>query len=195
MIKLYDRVKQTTYSIGTGDIALSGAIAGFSTFSSVYQNNDLLFYCITDGINYEIGSGTYVSSSDTIKRYSIKSTNSNQLVNFGYGLKEIYVNYPATNSVFSPYGISSTPQNSGIAFWSSSNSISYSDKFNIDSGNGRIGINKTNPTATIDIGGSSATSSIRASGFVVGNSGVYFPSGSNFCIFKICSNSSSYLSP
>jgi hypothetical protein len=179
MIKLYDRVKQTTYSIGTGDIALSGAIAGFSTFSSVYQNNDSLFYCVTDGINYEIGSGTYVSSSDTIKRYSIKSTNSNQLVNFGYGLKEIYVNYPATNSVFSPYGISSTPQNSGIAFWSSSNSISYSDKFNIDSGNGRIGINKTNPIATIDIGGSSATSSIRASGFAVGNSGIYFPSGNN----------------
>lgn len=179
MIKLYDRIKQTTYSIGTGDIALSGAIAGFSTFSSVYQNNDFLFYCITDGINYEIGSGTYVSSSNTIKRYSIKSTNSNQLVNFGYGLKEIYVNYPATNSVINPYGISSTPQNSGIAFWTSSNLISYSDKFNIDSGNGRIGINKTNPTATIDIGGSSATSSIKASGFFVGNSGVYFPSGNN----------------
>ncbi len=179
MIKLYDRVKQTTYSIGTGDIALSGAIAGFSTFSSVYQNNDSLFYCITDGINYEIGSGTYVSSNDTIKRYSIKSTNSNQLVNFGYGLKEIYVNYPATNSVISPYGVSSTPQNSGIAFWTSSNSLSYSDKFNIDSGNGRIGINKTNPTATIDIGGSSATSNVKASGFFVGNSGVYFPSGNN----------------
>jgi hypothetical protein len=179
MIKLYDRVKQTTYSIGTGDIALSGSIAGFSTFSSVYQNNDSLFYCITDGINYEIGSGTYISSNDTIKRYSIKSTNSNQLVNFGYGLKEIYVNYPATNSVISPYGVSSTPQNSGIAFWTSSNSLSYSDKFNIDSGNGRIGINKTNPTATIDIGGSSATSSVKASGFFVGNSGVYFPSGNN----------------
>lgn len=179
MINLYDRIKEITYTTGTGNFALSGVVRGFSSFSSVYQNNDELFYAVTDGLNYEIGSGLYLSNNNQIKRFPLKSTNSNQLVDFGIGLKEIYVTYPATNSVFGTSGIYSTPKSSGLAFWSSSNSLSYNDKFLIDSGNGRIGINKNNPTSTIDVGGSSATSSIRASGFIVGNSGIFFPSGNN----------------
>lgn len=179
MINIYDRIKEISYTIGTSNIALGGAVKGFSTFSSVYSNNDELFYAITDGTNYEIGSGVYVSSSNQIKRFPVKTTNSNNLVNFPEGLKEIYVNYPATNAVFNTSGLSAVPQNSGLPFWTSSNSLSYSNKFVVDSGNGRIGINKSNPTASIDIGGSSSASNIKASGFIVGNSGIYFPSGNN----------------
>jgi|LakMenEpi03Aug12_release.lakeMendotaPanAssembly.Ray.scaffolds.fasta_scaffold00067_123 hypothetical protein len=179
MINIYDRIKEISYTIGTNNIALGGAVKGFSTFSSVYSNNDELFYAITDGTNYEIGSGLYISSSNQIKRFPVKSTNSNNLVNFPEGLKEIYVNYPATNAVFNTSGLSAVPQNSGLPFWTSSNSLSYSNKFVVDSGNGRIGINKNNPTASIDIGGSSSASNIKASGFIVGNSGIYFPSGNN----------------
>lgn len=178
MINIYDRIKEISYTIGTSNIALGGAVKGFSTFSSVYSNNDKLFYAITDGTNYEIGSGIYLSSNQII-RFPVKTTNSNNLVNFPEGLKEIYVNYPATNAVFNTSGLSPVPQNSGLTFWTSSNSLSYSDKFIVDSGNGRIGINKSNPTASIDIGGSSPLSNIKASGFIVGNSGIYFPSGNN----------------
>lgn len=185
MINIYDRIKERTYTIGTGNFALSGVVHGFSSFSSVYSNNDELFYAITDGTSYEIGSGVYLSAGNQIKRFPIKSTNSNGLVNFPEGLKEIYVNYPATNAVFSTSGLYSVPQNSGLAFWSSSNALSYSSKLIIDSGNGRIGINKSNPTTSIDVGGPSLSSNIRASGFIVGNSGVFFPSGNN--------GSSSYL--
>ena len=179
MINIYDRIKEITYTIGTGNFALGGVVRGFSAFSSAYSNNDELFYAVTDGTNYEIGSGIYLSSSNQIKRFPIRSTNTNNLVNFSEGLKEIYVNYPATNSVFNTSGISSVPQNSGLAFWTSSNSLSYSNKFIIDSGNGRLGINKVNPTAAIDVGGLSPASIIRASGFSVGNSGIFFPSGNN----------------
>ena len=179
MINLYDRIKEISYTIGTSNIVLGGAVRGFSTFSSAYSNNDELFYAVTDGTNYEIGSGIYLSSSNQIKRFPIKSTNSNNLVNFTEGLKEIYVNYPATNAVFNTSGLSPVPQNSGLSFWTSSNSLSYSNKFTVDSGNGRIGINKANPTASIDVGGASSFSSIKASGFVVGNSGVYFPPSNN----------------
>lgn len=177
MIKLYDRIKEFSYIIGTSNITLAGAIKGFSTFSSVYSNNDKLFYAITDGTNYELGSGIYLSSSNSIQRFVIKSTNSNNLVNFTEGTKEVYVNYPATNAVFNTSGLNLTPQNSGIAFWTSSNSLSYNDKFVIDSGNGRIGINKSNPFYAVDVGGNSPYSTIRASGFIAGNSGIYFPSG------------------
>jgi hypothetical protein len=179
MINIYDRIKERTYTIGTGNFALSGVVQGFSSFSSVYSNSGQLFYAVTDGTNYEIGSGLYLSSNNQIKRFPIKSTNSNNLVSFTEGLKEIYVTYPANNAVFSTSGLFSVPQSSGLAFWNSSNALSYSNKFTVDSGNGRIGINKINPTASIDVGGSSSSSNIKASGFVVGNSGVFFPSGNN----------------
>lgn len=179
MINIYDRIKERTYTIGTGNFALSGVVQGFSSFSSVYSNSGELFYAVTDGTNYEIGSGLYLSSNNQIKRFPIKSTNSNNLVSFTEGLKEIYVTYPANNAVFSTSGLFPVPQSSGLAFWNSSNALSYSSKFTVDSGNGRIGINKSNPTASIDVGGSSSSSSIKASGFVVGNSGVFFPSGNN----------------
>ena len=179
MIDIYDRIKETTFTIGTGNFALSGVVRGFSSFSSVYSNSGELFYAVTDGTNYEIGSGLYLSPSNQIKRFPIKSTNSNNLVSFTEGLKEIYVTYPANNAVFSTSGLFPVPQSSGLAFWNSSNSLSYSSKFTVDSGNGRIGINKSNPTASIDVGGPSLSSNVKASGFIVGNSGVYFPSGNN----------------
>ena len=179
MINLYDRIKELSYTIGTGDITLSGPAKGFSPFSSVYASGNELFYAVTDGKYYEIGSGIYLSSPDRIKRFPIKSTSSNQLINFSEGLKEIYVTYPATNAVFNTSGIYSLPKNSGLTFWTSENSLSYSNKVVFDSGNGRIGINTSNPSVSIDVGGPSSSSTIRASGFVAGLRGVSFPSGVN----------------
>jgi hypothetical protein len=179
MIKLYDRIKELSYVIGTGNITLSGATRGFSTFSSCYSNGDALFYGITDGTVYELGSGLYVSSSNQIQRFPVKSTNNNSLVNFTEGTKEVYVNYPATNSVFNTSGINPVPQSSGLAFWTSSNSLSYNDNLIFNSGNSRLGLNKSSPSVALDIGGSLAYSQLRVSGISVSESGIYFPSGNN----------------
>ena len=179
MINLYDRIKEFTYTIGTGDISLYGAVRGFSTFSSAYSNSGELFYAITDGTNYEIGSGLYLSSPNAIKRYPFKSSNSNNLVNFTEGFKEVYVTCPATNLVFNTSGISTIPKDSGVAFWQSENSVSYSDKLVFNSNLGRLGVNNTNPSFAVDVGGNLASSQIRSSGFVVGQSGVFFQSGNN----------------
>jgi len=179
MINLYDRIKEITYTIGTSNIALSGVVRGFSSFSSVYSNSGELFYAVTDGTNYEIGSGLYLSPSNQIKRFPIKSTNSNNLVNFPEGLKEVYVTYPASNAVFNTSGVSPFPKNSGIPFWTSANSLSYSDKFIFNSGSYKIGLNTNNPSVAIDIGGNLAYSQIKVSGITISKSGIYFPSGNN----------------
>ena len=179
MIKLHDRIKELSYVIGIGNITLAGATKGFSTFASCYSNNDVLFYGITDGIAYELGSGIYLSGSNQIQRFPVKSTNNNSLVNFTEGTKEVYVNYPATNAVFNTSGINPAPQNSGVAFWSSPNSLSYSPYVVLDSGKGRLGIGKSAPSVALDIGGNVAYSQIRVSGLFVSESGVYFPSGNN----------------
>lgn len=179
MIKLYDRIKEKVYTIGTGNFELSGAFSSFSTFSSVYSDGDLFFYVANDGSRYEIGSGLYISADNEIQRFPIKTSNSNLLVSFPEGLKEVYVNYPATNSVFNGSGIDVVPENSGLAFWSSSNSLSTENNFYIDSGNHRLGIYQTNPQYAIDIGGLSYKSAIHVSGLFVGNSGVVFPAQNN----------------
>ena len=48
-IYIYDRIKETSYTTGTGNFALNGAANGFSSFGSVYDNNDNVFYAATDG--------------------------------------------------------------------------------------------------------------------------------------------------
>jgi hypothetical protein len=181
-IVLHDRIKETSRTQGTGPFELEGAVAGFSAFSDVYATGDAVFYAITDGTDYEIGSGIYdVDSTDQLSRFVIKSSNSNALVDFPAGLKEVYVTYPATNSVYHGSGLSDlqTPEEGGVAFWVTNNIVGYDDNITWDSGYVRLGIRNRVPDYAIDVGGNGYESNIQASGFLVGTSGVYFPEANN----------------
>lgn len=182
MINLYDRIKETSYTIGISDLSLNGAVAGFSTFDSVYDDGDNLFYAVTDGVSYEVGSGIFSTGvNDSIQRFPFRSSNNNSAVSFGEGLKEVFVTYPATNCVFTASGLStySFPKESGIAFWTSSNLINYDSNIVWDYSNKKLGILNSGPQYAIDIGGGAQQSIIRSSGVIVSLSGVYFPSGNN----------------
>jgi hypothetical protein len=179
-INLFDRVKELSYTIGTGNISLSGPVSGFSSFSSVYTEGNNLFYAITDGTRYEIGSGIYASGNRII-RLPFRSTNNNTLVSFPEGVKEVFSTYPATHSVFTASGIQgyTAPRASGIAYWSAPNTINYDSALIWDENNHRLGINNSDPQYAIDIGGEDNYSLIRSSGVIVGLSGVYFPPQNN----------------
>ena len=73
MIKLFDRIKERSYTIGTGNFALSGVFSGFVSFGSAYSDGDKFFYVANDGTNFEIGSGVYITVSNQIQRFPIKS--------------------------------------------------------------------------------------------------------------------------
>ena len=148
-IVLYDRVKEISYSIGTGSFALEGAVQGFSSFGEAYSDGDNLFYAITDGTDYEVGSGVYVTGIENgLVRFPLRSSNGNNLVDFETGLKEVFVTYPGTHSVYhaSGYASEEAPVGSGIAFWLSSNVIGYDSSFLWDNTNNRLGINKLQPS-------------------------------------------------
>jgi hypothetical protein len=181
-IVLHDRIKETSRTQGTGPFELEGAVAGFSAFSDVYSTGDVVFYAITDGTDYEIGSGIYdFDSTDQLSRFVIKSSNANSLVDFPEGLKEVYVTYPATNAVYHGSGLSGlqSPKEGGVAFWVTNNIVGYDDNITWDSGYVRLGIRNRIPDYAIDVGGNGYESNIQASGFLVGTSGVYFPEGNN----------------
>jgi hypothetical protein len=96
-----DRVRESTTVVGTGTATLLGAITGYQAFS-VIGNGNTCYYTIADqiGANWEVGIGTYTSSGNTLARTTVlKSSNSNNLVSFTAGTKDVFVTYPAETAV------------------------------------------------------------------------------------------------
>ena len=100
-LKLADRVRETITTTGTGTVTLGGAVTGYRAFSAVLATGDTTFYCITDGTNWEVGIGTFNSTGPTLARSVLSSSNSNALVSFGAGSKDIFLDYAAERAVYS----------------------------------------------------------------------------------------------
>jgi hypothetical protein len=95
MSKLFDRVKETTTTTGTGNITLAGAAVQYVAFSSVYSvGDDQISYAIVGqtGSEWEVGLGTYVSSNTLQRDLIYFSSNANAAVNFSAGTKDVWVN-------------------------------------------------------------------------------------------------------
>ena len=67
-----DRVKETTTTTGQGTLTLAGAVTGFQAFS-VVGNSNTCHYTLLDvnGIDFEIGIGTYTLSGTTLARTTV----------------------------------------------------------------------------------------------------------------------------
>lgn len=81
-----DRVYETTSSTGTTNLLLSGPVdLSFLAFSTVCANGDTFRYAAVDDTNhaFEIGTGTYISASNSIARSATESSsNAGALVSF-----------------------------------------------------------------------------------------------------------------
>ena len=93
-----DRVRETSTTTGTGTLTLDGAVTGFRTFSSAIGNTNTCYYTITLGADYEIGVGT-VGAGTLARTTILKSSNSNNAVNFGAGTKDVFATYPGEKAV------------------------------------------------------------------------------------------------
>ena len=96
-----DRVRETTTTTGTGTITLAGAVTNFETFTANLSNSDTTYYAIVDNTNgaFEVGLGTFTASGTTLARSVLASSNSNNLVNFGAGTKDVFITVPASKLV------------------------------------------------------------------------------------------------
>jgi len=95
-----DRVKETTNTVGTGSYTLAGAVTGFQSFSAVGDGNTT-YYCVTNGVDWEVGVGTYTASGTSLSRDTIlESSNSGSAVNWSAGTKDAFVTYPAERAVY-----------------------------------------------------------------------------------------------
>jgi len=89
-----DRVRETSTTTGTGTLTLDGAVTGFRTFGSAIGDGNTCYYTITLGADWEVGLGT-VGTGTLARTTVLKSSNSNNAVNFGAGAKDVFVTYAA----------------------------------------------------------------------------------------------------
>lgn len=88
------RIRDVTNTTGTGNVIVAGVPPdGYRTFSAVCSVNDFFHYTIVHQTlnEWEVGFGVY-SATNTIQRVAVySSSNSNALVNFNSGTKDIFL--------------------------------------------------------------------------------------------------------
>ena len=98
-----DRVKETSTTIGTGTLDLLGASPDFESFVAGVGTGNQTYYAIsqTGSNNWEVGIGTVTDASpDTLSRTTvISSSNSDALVNFLAGTKDVFCTIPAKRTI------------------------------------------------------------------------------------------------
>jgi hypothetical protein len=91
MTKLVNRAKMTTATTGTGTITLGSASSGYQSFADAgIVNGDVVRYVIEDGVNWEIGTGTYTASGTTLSRTVSESSNSDNAITLS-GTAIVYI--------------------------------------------------------------------------------------------------------
>jgi hypothetical protein len=93
-----DRVKDTTTTTGTGTVTVSGSPpTGFRAFSTVMVAGDTCWYTISSsaGAEWEVGWGTLVTATTISRDVVYASSNSNALVSFSAGTKDVFITNPA----------------------------------------------------------------------------------------------------
>lgn len=120
MLKLADRVKETSITTGDGQyITLSGAFGAFQTFADGIGDGNSTYYTIENNSHFEVGLGTYVSATNSLSRDEILvSSNNNQRINL-IGTSIVFCSYPASKAfLLNDQGLATGPNGtfSGIKF-------------------------------------------------------------------------------
>jgi hypothetical protein len=98
---LKDRVQEVTTTSGTGTLTLTGAIAGFQTFSTAIGNGNTTFYTIVDSTTgvWEVGVGTV--GAGTLARTTVLANSSGTTtpLNLAGNSSSVFCTYPSEKSV------------------------------------------------------------------------------------------------
>lgn len=88
-----DRVQDVTTSTGTGAITLAGTPpTGYRTFATAFGSSSLMVqYCIAGATGeFEVGKGVFNGTTGLTRDSVRASSNSNNLVNFSAGNKDVF---------------------------------------------------------------------------------------------------------
>ena len=100
-----DRVKTTSTATGNSQttFAISATAAdGFDTFAAGIGTSNTTYYCIFNQgtTEWEVGLGTLSTTTNLQRTTVITSSNSDAVVDFQAGTKDVFCTLPASKSVF-----------------------------------------------------------------------------------------------
>lgn len=99
-LKAGDRVRETSVTTGTGDIALAGAVTNFRAFGAVFVDTDLCWVTFVKGSDFETSLCTFNSGANSLTRVLVfESSNGGALVNFGAGTMDVINTFPSQVAV------------------------------------------------------------------------------------------------
>ena len=124
MAVLKNRAKMSTSTTGTGTITLGSALSGYQSFAAAGgSNGDQVRYTIQDGVNWEVGLGTYTASGTTLSRTPSESSSSGSAINLS-GNAEVFITAAAedilqpSNNLSDLSNASTSRTNLGVAIGS-----------------------------------------------------------------------------
>lgn len=93
-----ERLWETSTTTGTGNMTLAGAVSGYRAFSDEMVNTDTVYYTIVNQgatTEWESGIGTWNTGGTLSRTTVLESSNSDALVNFSAGTKDVFCELPA----------------------------------------------------------------------------------------------------
>lgn len=146
---IYDLVKETTTTTGTGTVDLAGAVTGFRTFVATVGTGNTCFYAIRHRTadEWEIGIGTVTdAATDTLSRDTVlASSNAGALVSFSAGTKDVFNELPAA--------MFPTPVSAGSVLFGGSNGVISQDNNGLfwDATNDFLGLGTNAPSQRLHL--------------------------------------------
>ena len=98
-LQLADRVQVTASPNTSVSFSLGSVVTGYQNFSVITVGNTL-YYAATDGVNWEVGIGTYTSSTLLTRTTILSSSNANSAVTTFGATVNVWVDYPSSQSVY-----------------------------------------------------------------------------------------------
>lgn len=153
-----DRVRETSTTVGTGNLALAGAVTGYQSFVSAIGNGNTTYYAIYNPgtVEWEVGLGT-MSAGALVRTTVYASSNSGSLVNFSAGNKDVFGTYPAEKAAYTDTSgqlIAPGLAADGVLYTSSTGVVTSGTSLTYDGS--KFGVNSATPAVTTELVGTDA---------------------------------------
>lgn len=103
-ITFSDRARETTSTVGTGTLTLTGPVSGYQAISTIGNGNSS-YYTIVSNFDWEVGIGTYLSAGNQFTRDTLlSSSNGGNKINVAAG-SEVFITYPAQRAILAEYAV------------------------------------------------------------------------------------------
>ena len=97
-----DRVKESSTTTGVGTFDLDGVVSGFEGFVAGIGTGNTTYYTIFNQgtTEWEVGLGTLSTTTNLQRTTIITSSNSDNVVDFSAGTKDVFCTLPASKAVY-----------------------------------------------------------------------------------------------